>query len=142
MGKLKYDFGSGLRHSKHLLIMFAGIWLISAGQMVLANSTAYVGTGSGVFGTIDLNTGVFNDLGSLGITPAGMGMADGTLYVTNWEQANGKLYSVNTLNGSLTTIGSSTVAYLTLALRLPGGFMQSEQIIIFIRLIQQPAPLR
>jgi hypothetical protein len=79
-----------------------------------ADPLAYVGYGGGNFGTIDLTTGSLTLLGSLGQTPAGLGVFDGTLYAESYN-ANGTLYSVNTSNGALTAIGNSGVDYL-------GGF--------------------
>jgi len=38
-------------------------------------------------------------------------LANGTLYGSSWNTANGTLYSVNSANGSLTPIGSSSVTY-------------------------------
>ena len=117
----KYSFASGFCRGKYALMTAMGIWLLSAGQVALADSMAYVGTGAGEFGAIDLNTGVFSDIGPIGFSPAGLGVANGTLYLTNWEQPNGALYSVNTSNGSLTTVGSSTVAYFDLGSTTAGG---------------------
>jgi hypothetical protein len=93
------------------VLLAAGILLTGSGQAVLADSMAYAGTGTGEFGTLDLNTGTFSDLGNSGQTLAGMGVANGTLYGVNYRQAVGILYSINTANGSLTNIGSSSVYY-------------------------------
>jgi hypothetical protein len=71
-----------------------------------ADPLAYVGYGGGSFGTIDLTTGTVTSLGSLGQTPAGLGVYNGTLYATSYN-SNGTLYSVNTSTGALTSIGSS-----------------------------------
>ncbi len=79
-----------------------------------ADPVAYVGYGGGSFGTIDLTTGAVTTLGSLGQTPAGLGVFNGTLYAESYN-GNGTLYSVNTSNGALTAIGNSGVDYL-------GGF--------------------
>ena len=81
---------------------------------VHANPLAFVGYGDGSFGTIDLSTGAVNSLGSLGQTPAGLGVFHGSLYAESYN-SNGTLYSVNTSNGALTAIGNSGVFYL-------GGF--------------------
>jgi hypothetical protein len=79
-----------------------------------ADPLAYVGYGGGSFGTIDLTTGTVTLLGSLGQTPAGLGVFGGTLYAESYNAA-GTLYTVDTSNGALTAIGNSGVDYL-------GGF--------------------
>jgi hypothetical protein len=74
-----------------------------------ADSFAYMLAGTGQstnpFGTVDLNTGAFTLIGSLGGpasgTYAGLGVANGNLYT----EQNGGLYSVNTSNATLTLIG-------------------------------------
>ncbi len=68
-----------------------------------ADVYAYAGLGSGEFGTLDLNTGAFNPLSNLGVTPAGLGVAGGTLYAASY--GNGTLYRVNPANGSFTQVG-------------------------------------
>jgi hypothetical protein len=76
-----------------------------------SSGKAYLGTGTGAFGTVDLGTGVFTQLGSTDEVVAGLGVANGRLYATNYLQADGTLYSVDPANGKLTAIGKSTVAY-------------------------------
>jgi hypothetical protein len=70
--------------------------------------------GGGTFGTVDLNTGVFTSLGSLGQTPAGLGVFDGSILAASY--GNGTLYQVNTANGSLTQVGSPSGIFYS------GGF--------------------
>ena len=66
----------------------------------------------GDFGTIDLDTGAFTRLGNSGLTLAGLGVANGTLYGATYEGVNpGSLYTVNPANGGLTLIGSSGISY-------------------------------
>jgi len=79
-----------------------------------ADNFAYAGLGSGGFGTIDLNTGLFTPLGNLGQTPAGLAVAGGSLFATSY--GNGTLYQVNPANGSLTQIGSPSGIFYS------GGF--------------------
>jgi len=75
-----------------------------------ADPTAFVGYKGGSFGTIDLTTGALTSLGNLGQTPAGLGVFNGTLYATSYNN-NGTLYSVNTSNGALTAIGNSGIYF-------------------------------
>jgi hypothetical protein len=92
----------------------SGIALMFLSAVGLKADIAYAGLGSGDFGTINLNTGVFTSLGSLGQTPAGLGVADGELFATSY--GNGTLYQVNPANGSLTQIGSPSGIFYS------GGF--------------------
>src|SRR5579863_4983399 len=88
--------------------------MVSSAVGLKADMSAYAGLGSGDFGTVDLNTGVFTSLGSLGQTPAGLGVADGELFATSY--GNGTLYQVNPANGSLTQIGNPSGIFYS------GGF--------------------
>jgi hypothetical protein len=101
-----FGFGQRLALSVLVLAAFA--------TTSKADDFAYVGYGGGSFGTIDLNTGSVTPLGSLGQTPAGLGVFDGTLYAESYN-TTGTLYTVNTSNGALTAVGNSGVDYL-------GGF--------------------
>ena len=76
-----------------------------------ADNIAYMGVIGGDFGTIDLNTGVFTVLGNSGQTLAGMAVENGMLFGSSYHTAAGTLYSINPANGSLTTIGSSSLDY-------------------------------
>jgi hypothetical protein len=76
----------------------------------------FVETKDGIFGRVDLVTGDFTQIADNGskITSgsfAGFGVANGTLYATDYHQPHGTLYSVNTTTGVPTAIGSSTVNY-------------------------------
>lgn len=57
---------------------------------------------------MDLNTGAFTSLGNSGQTLAGMAVADGLLFATSYRTANGTLFTVNPLNGALTSVGTAT----------------------------------
>jgi uncharacterized repeat protein (TIGR03803 family) len=74
-------------------------------------NTAYMGTITGDFGTIDLNTGAFSLLGNSGVTLAGMAVANGTLYGSSYETGSGTLYTINPTNGSLAVVGTSPVNF-------------------------------
>lgn len=73
----------------------------------VTQNTAYMGTITGDFGTINLNTGAFSLLGNTGVTLAGMAVANGTLYGSSYETGSGTLYTINPTNGSLTVVGTS-----------------------------------
>lgn len=83
--------------------------LVLSAARLKADNIAYMGTVSGQFGTIDLNTGVFTVLGTSGQTLAGMAVANATLYATSYHTSVGSLYSVNPANGGLTLIGTSSL---------------------------------
>jgi BON domain len=71
------------------------------------SDTAYAITGAGHFGTLDLHTGVFTELGNAGVLLGGLGVYRGNLY---GGQHNGNtLYQVNPTNGSLTAVGKSNI---------------------------------
>jgi len=111
MQKLQSALLSKQQRGKWVLLA-TSMLLTSAGRTVLADdSMAYVSTGSGEFGTLDLNTGSFSDLGNSGLKLAGMGIANGKLYGVNYRTPNGTLYSIDTTNGNPTAIGSSTANY-------------------------------
>ena len=76
-----------------------------------ADNIAYMGENNGDFGTIDLDSGAFSLLGNSGQTLAGMAVADATLFATSYHLATGTLFSVNPANGSLSTIGTSSIDY-------------------------------
>jgi len=68
------------------------------------------------FGTIDLNTGLFTQLGNSAAELTGLGLAGGILY----GGAGNTLYQVNPANGTLTAVGSGSIpSYLTGS--TPGG---------------------
>jgi hypothetical protein len=100
--------------------LIAGGLCLGASNVVKADEIAYMSANSGqfgaVFGTLDLNTGVFTSLGLTEIggnpllaTPlSGMEEANGTLYgADEGINNNGGLYTINPTNGALTTVGAT-----------------------------------
>lgn len=71
---------------------------------------AYMATQAGDFGTLNLGTGSFSLLGNSGVTLAGLAVSNGTLYGAHYN-STGELYSVSTVDGSVTTIGASAFSY-------------------------------
>ena len=67
------------------------------------------GPGSDLFGVVDLNTGVFTPIGSMGLTLAGIGSNGGVIYGGAYH--GNTLYSVNTSTGALTAIGTGNISY-------------------------------
>ena len=84
----------------------------------MADEMAYMSANSGefgaVFGTIDLNTGVFSSLGTTAIGGPAMalsGMADlGTLYGAHEGTNNNAIYTINPANGALTRVGTTGIS--------------------------------
>ena len=71
-----------------------------------ASSLAYEGTTDNMFGVIDFDTGVFTPRGDMGLLLSGLALApNGELY--GGEAFSNTWYKVNTLNGSLTAVGTS-----------------------------------
>jgi hypothetical protein len=84
-------------------------FMLTAVSSVQADTFAYIGYQTGAFGTIDLDTGVVNQINSsIGINPAGFGEVGGTLFTANYGGGSGTLYTVNTTTGALTPVGTAT----------------------------------
>ena len=77
----------------------------------MADNFAYEVTGNGLFGVIDLNTGVFTSFGSTGLTLAGLGSYGGVIYGA--PDHGNTLYTVNTSTGALTAIGVGNIGGAT-----------------------------
>ena len=88
-------------------IMFLGLQVAAR-----ADPLAYMVTTDKDFGTIDLATGDFSSEGFESVQLAGLGEIGSTLYGVNYAAGTGTLYTIDTANGSLTTVGTDTaVAY-------------------------------
>lgn len=90
-------------------VTLASVLLISLSIVASAAPTAYVFTGSDQWGTMDLGTGVFTQLGNTGLLLGGIGTSGGNVYGGNW--AGNTLYKINVANGSLTSIGNGSLSY-------------------------------
>ena len=72
--------------------------------------TAYVGLGTGAFGTVTLTTGSYTQSGSTGTLLSGLSVSpQGNLYGGAFEGTT--LYQVNPANGALTSVGTSGISY-------------------------------
>ncbi len=89
-----------------VMLVFA---LASAGAVMADGLIAYEATGSNNFGTVDLNTGVYTQIGNMGLTLSGLGVANGALYGGGYYSST--LYSVNPTSGALTAVGTGSIAY-------------------------------
>lgn len=89
-----------------------------------ANSLAYGVTGNDLFGVLDLNTGVFTQLGNMGLRLNGLGVGPGGgLYGGGPAYTSPTLFSVNLTNGSLTLVNSSfSAGYYDLGSTTSGFF--------------------
>lgn len=97
-----------LTAKSRLAFSLAAFFTLLAGCLE-ADNIAYMGTVSGQFGTVDLNTGDFTSLGNSGVTLAGMAVANATLYGSSYHTSAGSLYKIDPANGSLTVIGRSSL---------------------------------
>jgi len=73
------------------------------------DSIAYVALGTNEFGTIDLNTGVFTQIGNMGQLLSGLGVVGGRLY--GGVNTGDTLYRVNPTTGRLTAVGTGSILY-------------------------------
>jgi Transposase DDE domain group 1/PEP-CTERM motif len=96
----------------------AGLCL-GATSLAKADEMAYMSANSGefgtVFGTVDLNTGVFSSLGITEVGSSAMplsGMADlgGTLYGAPEGTNDTAIYTINPANGALTRVGTTGIS--------------------------------
>jgi hypothetical protein len=114
-----------------------GKWAIAAAGAILliafppsatADDMAYMVTRTNQFGVIDLNTGVFRQLGNIS-TAGGLGEAsDGTLYTAD---SNGIVYRVNPANGILTTVGTNGVVNYAFCSTTSGLFGLDASLILY-----------
>ncbi len=112
---------SEVRPSKNLNRQFpgtiSGTFLIIVFVIVMSVAASaqdpmayeFVG-GSDNWGPIDLTTGAFSQTGNTGELLSGLGVGPGGLLYGGLD-ASGTLYQVNPANGTLTTVGTSSVAY-------------------------------
>ena len=111
-----------MRTWKTVVCSIAAGLCLGATSVAKADQIAYMSANAGgnpqfsvVFGTIDLNTGVFSQLGPTAIgNPifseqlSGMAEASGTLYgAAAGTTDNGQLYTINPANGTLTRVGAT-----------------------------------
>lgn len=80
---------------------------VLAAQTVKADPMAYMAAGDGSFGTIDLQTGEYTYLGNSDATLYGLGVANGVLFATTFENEAGALFKVDPTNGHLTLVPTS-----------------------------------
>ena len=83
---------------------------MAVSSCAFADSSAYIATLANEFGTVNLNTGSFNDIGNLGFAVSGLGEVNGTLY-TGLEGGT-TLYKINPTNGTTTAVGDGSMSYL------------------------------
>jgi hypothetical protein len=109
---MKIDMSRVRSITRLLLCIAFGLSIIGAGSVAKADDMAYMATGGASFGTIDLTTGVYTQLGLNQYVLSGLAVVGTTLYgASSGAVANntyGQLYSVNPSNGYLTAIGQPT----------------------------------
>ena len=73
-----------------------------------ADTLAFGVTGSDLFGVLDLNSGVFTELGDMGQRLSALGVGPGgVLYGSGYPYNSPALYSVNPTSGALTLVSNS-----------------------------------
>jgi hypothetical protein len=96
-------------HKRFSIAVMAAILLLTLSAVAHAGPTAYLFTGTDQWGTLDLTTGVFTQLGSTGLLLSGTGTFGGNVY--GGVEHGDTLYQVNVANDSLTSIGSGSITY-------------------------------
>jgi hypothetical protein len=110
-----------MRSSRKVFNFLAGMALLCAAIPARA-TIAFMTASDSDFGTIDLSTGAFSMLGVSQHLLAGLGEVSGTLYGAQYAgfDVPGRIYSVDTTNGSLTTVGDSSLQILNFGSTLTG----------------------
>jgi hypothetical protein len=85
--------------------------LVTMAGYVRADDLAYEVTSSDQFGTIDLTTGQFSEIGNMGVQLSGLGVGPGGALYGGVEGGN-TLYQVNPATGSVSPVGSGSFNYL------------------------------
>jgi hypothetical protein len=93
-----------------LLVAVMLVFVLASAGAVMADNIAYEATGSNDFGTVDLNTGVYTEIGNMGLRLSGLGVANGVIYGGGYYGSS-TLYSVNPTSGALTAVGMGSIAY-------------------------------
>ncbi len=103
-----------------------GICLGPLQGIAKADDLTYVTTTSQAFGTLDVNTGAFTQLGTSGSYLEGLGESGGDLYGISSAGAGGattnELYRINTANGALTPVASTSVSIIEFGSTTSGLF--------------------
>jgi hypothetical protein len=105
---------------------WAALTLALCSAIPASATTVYMINTAEQFGTINLSTGAFTSLGTteVGLTPEllqGLGETGGVLYGAGGANDD-TLYSINTANGALTSIGTSGISYAGFGSTLTGLF--------------------
>ncbi len=97
---------------KAAVLLIGVMLLVATGPAASAQSTVYAMTSTGAFGTLNLSSGTFTQLGSSGQPPAGMASFGNSLFIAGYQ--NHTLYLVNPGNGTLAPVGNGTISYYEL----------------------------
>ena len=86
--------------------MVACVGAVGVTVAAKADTVVFDGTDSGLFGRLDLNTGVFTQAATLtGITPAGLAEVGSALYIAEYQGT--AFYRLNPVTGAVTQIGNT-----------------------------------
>jgi hypothetical protein len=87
-----------------------------------ADDMAYTTTNLGNFGTLDLSTGMYTQIGNMGVQLAGLGVSGGNIYGIDDTLSSYTLDEVNPATGAVTTIGTTAFSFGVAAFgSTPGG---------------------
>ncbi len=95
--------------SKAVITVIALTSILAFAPAASTQNTIYAMTVNGVFGSLNLTTGTFTQLGNAGITPAGMAGLGGALYAMYYGDC--ELYQINPANGNINNQGCGSATY-------------------------------
>ena len=120
-----------MRHFNYTALFLAPLFLLAVQAAQAADPTAFMSTGSGNLGTLDLSTGVFTDVGNMGQTGAGLGVYGDTLYTSTYESTIGTVYTVNTATAALTPLATSSIDFYDFGSTLNGLYAFDTQLNLY-----------
>ncbi len=108
-----------VRYMKLKLLVFAAVFSLST--CAFADALAWDVTGQNQFGKLNLQTGNFNALSSVGFIVAGLGEIGTTVYTA--QSGSTGLFAVNTNTGALSLVGDASLTYYTFGSTQTGLYM-------------------
>ncbi len=106
-----------MRHTRPTLVRILGnvaITIIGLALLVTTSPLAQAQTidamtQSGIYGTLNVSTGVFTQISNPGFEPAGIAGLGANMFAANYPGST--LYEINPTNGNFVTIGNGTASY-------------------------------
>ncbi len=113
-----------MRHNA-LLAILSMLFGLHVAIPARADDLAYMATGSGNFGVIDLDDGLYKQIGNMGQDLSGLGVDGGQIY--GGVLGGDTLYTVNTTTGALTDVGTGDITYYDFGSTLTGLYALADQ---------------